>query len=140
MAGGFSIELDKAQLAAIKRKLGADLYGDVIARALTTMAYQYEGVAKSFTPVVTGNLRRSIQSDVRNADRTPHPEARVESRAVYANWIETGEFFTRPGVQMVSHPGGYRMFEQAFDAAKRDANKHLSEAAKAIENKWAKSS
>ena len=140
MAANFTIEFDKAQLAAIRHKLDRELYDKAIGRALTTMAYQYEGVAKSFTPVVTGNLRRSIQSDVRNANRQPDPQSRVESRAVYANWIETGKFETRPDVVMTSMPGGYRMFEQARDAAARDASKHLSEAATAIENHWAKAS
>ena len=141
MAANFNIEFDKAQLAALQRKLGRELYDKAIGRALTTMAYQYEGVAKSLTPVGKvrgGNLRRTIQSDVRHADRMPNPESRVESRAVYANWIETGTFETKPDVVMTSMPGGYRMFEQAKDAASRDASKHLSGAAKAIENQWAK--
>jgi hypothetical protein len=135
-ATAYSVEIDPRQLAALRRKLGPDLYRKAFGTALSRIAFAVEGVAKSRTPVVTGNLRRSIQSDVRRVE-DERPEARVESRALYANWIETGKYETRPGVEMKTMPGGYRMFEQAADEAKRIANDVLARAARDVQTTWA---
>jgi hypothetical protein len=71
------IEVDSRDLEALMAKLAPELYREALGRALTDMAHTAEGEIKSRTPVVTGNLRRSIRSDVANATRERDPEGRV---------------------------------------------------------------
>ncbi len=88
------------------------------------------------TPVVTGNLRRSVLTDVRNVDKWPDPSARIFSDAAYSWWIETGKYETR-SAKMRNPSGGYRMFEEGAKATEGKADAILSAVATQIERRWA---
>lgn len=95
-----------------------DVVREPLARFLTRAIYVWERFTKGFTPVQTGTLRRSIQSDVSHVRDYPVAHAAIETRTVYAAWIETGERAGKNGkVYMKNPPGGYRMFEQGRTSA-----------------------
>ena len=135
MAIAVSFEVNAAQLRDVLSKLEPDQYRLALADVFTDSALVLEGEVKKKTPVVTGNLRRSIVSDVRSADRWPDPEVRVLSREEYANWVETGE--RRDGARMRSPSGGHRMFQGGAESMERKLPKLLDEAALEIEARWA---
>ncbi len=128
------VEFDKRQLKELMDLLGPELYAEAVEQLLTDATQFAEDAIKPATPVVTGNLRRSIQTDTRKA-AAPTYEARVGTRAEYANWIETGE--TRDGRKMKTRPGGYRMFEQGADATERELPEMLDRCGNAIAERWA---
>lgn len=135
MATEFTVVPDAKDLAALKRKLGPDLYRAAVADFLTTAALKGEGYVKQGEPSVTGNLRRSTQSDVRSVNDARAPESRVVVGAVYGDWIETGE--TASGRKMLTRPGGYRMVENADRKIEGETDHLLDVAARKIEERWA---
>lgn len=134
MSDLISVEVDAASLAALQAKLTADLYMDAVKAAFIDVAHAAEGEIKARVPVVTGNLRRSIASDVTNAGRFPQPESRVVTLAEYGWWIETGE--TRSGRKMKTKPGGYRMFEEGARATEARIPEIVASIAGEIEKRW----
>lgn len=132
-----AIELDATSLAMLQAKLTSDLYMEAVKAAFIDATHAGEGEIKARTPVVTGNLRRSIQSDVTNAGRFPNPESRVAALASlceYAWWIETGE--TKSGRKMKTKPGGYRMFEEGARAVEARIPEIIAGIAGDIEKRW----
>ena len=99
-----SVSIDAASLARLEKALGPQLYRDAVAKAIGQMTLHGELEIKARTPapdvlecdrdwIRTGDLRRSIMSDVSKVD-ADEPEGRVVSDAtvvVYGWWIETGE-------------------------------------------------
>lgn len=133
-----AIQVDTASLAKLQAKLGPGLYEDAVKAAFIDATHAAEGEIKGRTPVVTGNLRRSIQSDVTNAGRFPDVETRVlavASLCEYAWWIETGENRTT-GAKMKSKPGGYRMFEEGRTATEQRIPQIVQGIVNEIESRW----
>lgn len=133
-----AVAVDTASMARLEEKLKGTLYQDAVKAAFIDVAQAAEGEIKARTPVVTGNLRRSIQSDVTKAGAFPSPESRVfadSSLCEYAWWIETGT--TRDGSRtMQSKPGGYRMFEEGKTATEQRIPQILATIVDAIERRW----
>lgn len=134
---GITVSFDQHDLAKIKAKLGEDLYRQAVGDALVDVVHYAEGEVKARTPVVTGNLQRSIVSDVTDAQRWPDPETSLASAQPYVWWIETGTRLS-DGAELATVPGGYRMFEKGAAEAQSKAGVLLKRAAKAIEEKWGK--
>ena len=131
------IEVNARDMESLRAKLGPELYREGIGRAITDLVHLAEGEIKGRTPFVTGNLRRSIMSDVADAMREAGPEGRVaadETIAVYAWWIETGE--NRKGHRMKTKPGGYRMFKQGGEAAADKSGEIVAAVVREIETQW----
>lgn len=133
-----TVEIDAASLAKLEEKLSPELYQEAVKAAFIDVTHAAEGEIKARTPVVTGNLRRSIQSDVRDAGRFPDPETRVAALSTlceYAWWIETGT--TRDGSrQMKSKPGGYRMFEEGAKATQARMPEIIAAIEREITTRW----
>lgn len=110
-----------------------------LARFLTKAIYVWERFTKAATPYRTGTLRRSIQSDVSHVREYPVAHAAIETRNVYASWIEIGE---RQGknskVVMTKRPGGYRMFEQGRTAAMAQEDTLKTALGREIAEAWRK--
>lgn len=88
MAGALvSIEVDAASLAKLQAKLDPELWRDALENALIDATHQMEAEVKQRTPVVSGNLLRSIQSDVQHA-RDDNPHVLVSTDVVYAWPVE----------------------------------------------------
>lgn len=128
--------VDEAAFRKVEKKLGPELYMKAVSRALTDVTHIGEGVAKSVVPVVTGNLRRSIRSNLSAVKDERAPEGRVESDSRYAGWIEDGFWESRPGV-MEDPAGGYGMFRAAQEAANENLPRYLDMAAREIETRFA---
>lgn len=135
MSVKITVTFDRAQLARLQSKLDPKVYRELIRDALIDAAHIAEGEIKDRTPVVSGNLRRSFQPDYRAAGRFPNAEARIESRAVYAGWVETGE--DSRGRKMRTRPGGYRMVQEGALATADKLGEVLDSAARKIEERWA---
>lgn len=127
--------VDQAAFRKVEKNLGPELYREALGHALTDATHLGEGVVKGATPVKTGNLRRSGRSDTSKVNDERDPEGRVVSDARYANWIETGEYESRPA-KMNDPAGGYRMFEQGQKAAEAALPRFLDQAAREIEERF----
>lgn len=132
-----TVQLDPDDVRRLKEKLGPDTFQRAISDALTDVTHYAEGEVKSRTPVVTGNLQRSIISDVTNASRWPDPETRLSTDQPYGWWIETGVRESN-GAKMKTKPGGYRMFEEGAAATEQKLGALVDRAIKMIEAEWAK--
>lgn len=120
MAGAlFSIEVDASSLAKLQAKLDPEMWRDALENALIDATHQMEAEVKPRTPWVTGNLRRSIQSDVQHA-RDDKPYVTVSSDVVYA-WP----------VEKRSH-----MFEDGARAMEAKLPAMLDNIAREVESRW----
>jgi len=89
MAAPFlSIEVDAVSLRALYAKLDLELWREALAKALTDGIHQAEAEVKALTPVLTGNLRRSIVPDLSSIDRDRAPYAKLWTNVVYAWPVE----------------------------------------------------
>lgn len=116
---GYQIAFDDADITKAIGRIKPSVIREPLGRALIKLIAIWERTTKGVTPVRTGNLRRSIQSEKSHAKDEKRPYVTVGTRTVYAPWIEWGE--TKKGKRMKVKPGGYRMFEQGQTAA-RDAH------------------
>ena len=130
------IEVDAAALEKLTQRLDPDEYRDLVMDFLTDVGHYAESQVKEFTPVETGNLRRSERTDLDAAGDFPAPFVRVVSDQPYAEWIETGERES-DGALMLSMPGGYRMFEGGADMAADKSTAIAERLAREIEARWA---
>lgn len=114
MSGPIEIRWKQGDLERLRQVLDPDhkAYAQLVEDCLTELALRAIEPVMAATPVVTGNLRRSVQATTDKVRASP-PESAVESRAIYAGWIETGQ--TKDGSRRMKHPaGGYRMFEAGY--------------------------
>ena len=135
MTLGFEIKVDPQSFRELQRKLAPEAYREALSSGIVDLMHVAKGAVKDRTPVVTGNLRNSEHTDVRNADKWPNPSVRIFSDAVYAWWIETGE--TKSGRKMRVRAGGYRMFEEGAKATEAKAGAILDSIASEIQKRWA---
>lgn len=121
MAGALvSIEVDASSLRALYDKLSPELWREALEATLIDATHQMEAEVKQRTPWVSGNLRRSEQSDVTHA-RDDKPYVSVSTDVVYA-WP----------VELRSH-----MFADGAKAMEEKLPRMLDNIAREVESRWA---
>lgn len=120
MAGALiAIEVDASSLRALYDKLDPVLWREVLENALIDATHQMEAEVKQRTPVLTGNLRRSIQGDVTHA-RDDKPYVSVATDVVYAWPVEKRE----------------EMFGRAAEVMEAKLPGMLDNIAREVETRW----
>lgn len=121
MAGPLiSIEVDATSFAELQVKLSPELWKEALGNVLIDATHQMEAEVKQRTPVRTGNLQRSEQSDVSHA-RDDQPYVSLSTDVVYAWPVED-----RVG-----------MFEGGAQAMEARLPVILDNVAREIEARWA---
>ena len=121
MAGPLiSIEVDASSFAKLQTKLSPELWREALESALIDATHQLEAEVKQRTPVRTGNLQRSEQSDVSHA-RDDRPFVKFSTNVVYAWPVED-----RVG-----------MFAGGAEAMEGKLPRILDNVAREVETKWA---
>lgn len=120
MAGALvSIEVDASSLRALYDKLSPELWREALEAALIDATHQMEAEVKQRTPVLTGNLRRSIQGDVTHA-RDDKPYVSVATEVVYAWPVEKRE----------------EMFGRSAEVMEAKLPRMLDNIAREVESRW----
>lgn len=129
----------KGKFEFARPALDSDVVREPLARFLTRVIGTWERITKGLTPVKTGNLRRSIQTDISHVRDHPVAHAAIGTRTIYAAWIETGERRGKNGkVYMSQPPGGYRMFEQGRTATEKQMDTLKTALGREIAAAWRK--
>lgn len=108
------------ELIAKFEKLDRSMRGKVLENAVRAGALPIQNAAVIKAPIRFGTLRRSIHTEIVNADDT-HAEAEIGTDLEYAPYQEFG---TR---KMAAHP----YLRPAFDEESGNAQKEIAEALKA---------